>query len=121
MNNQQKFAESVRDMINSAQELNKGKDEVSLESLTREAVDSELTRIDHDIELTKNRAENITSRLEAGVISAEVAKKQMNKLLSEEATKLMADILRYRGVAPNLTITTEDVEKAMKKIELNLS
>ena len=121
MNDQQKFAESVRDMINSAQELIKGAEKVSLDTMTREAVDKELNRIDQNIELTKNRAENITSRLEAGIISAEVAKKQMRKLLTEETTKLMADILRYKGVAPNLTITTEEVEKVMQKIDLNLS
>lgn len=120
MNNQDKFAKSVKTLIDNAQELNKENKE-PIESLTSEMVDSEIKRMNDDIELTRNRAENIISRLEAGIISAEVAKKQMKKVLNEECTKMLADLMKYGGISPGLSITEDDIKEAMKKIEIKLS
>ena len=116
MNNQDKFAKSVKTLIDNAQELNKENKE-PIESLTSEMVDSEIKRMNDDIELTRNRAENIISRLEAGIISGEVAKKQMKKVLNEECTKMLADLMKYGGISPGLSITEDDIKEAMKKID----
>jgi hypothetical protein len=122
MTNEEKFIQEVKGVLDAAVERGKEAEKaLPAASMTNEQVDNELKRMEHQVELTRNRAENITSRYQAGIINKDVAKKQMKNLLTEECTQLISDMIRFKGVAPNTEVTVDQIKEAMRKINISFS
>lgn len=122
MNKEDKFVQDVKSLLDTAIERGKEMEKAAPASaMSEEQISNELKRMDHQVELTRNRAENITSRFHAGIISADVAKKQMRNVLMEECTQLIADMVRFGNVAPDTTVTVDQIKEAMRKVNIDLS
>lgn len=116
------ITKEIKKLYDAAQKINENeKDLKSLEGAGQEEVDKVLDKLNHNVELTKNRGENIISRLKAGVISQDVAKKQMKTLLNNQAAEMLGVILRAGGYKSDLTVTEDDIKEAVSKITQQLS
>lgn len=116
------IAKEVKNLYDAAQKINENETDIAnLEGATKEDVDRILDRMNHDVEVTKNRGENIISRLNSGVISQDVAKKQMKALLNEQAAKVLGVLLRAGGYKSDITVTEDDIKEAVRKITQQLS
>mgnify|MGYP007092195696 CR=1 FL=1 len=94
---------------------------VPKEFATKEETEKTLTKLGDKIETTKNQGENILSRLRAGVISRDVAKKQMKNLLMNQCSELLGITMRYKGIAPDLKVSEDQIKEAMSKVSQQLS
>ena len=116
------ITKEIKNLYDAAQKINENeKDLKSLQNAGQEEVEKVLDRLNHDVELTKNRGENIVSRLKAGIISPDVAKKQMKALLNAQAAEVLGVLLRAGGYKSDLTVTEDDIKEVVSKITQQLS
>lgn len=118
-----KIRAEVAKMFDVAQKANaeSATEVVPKEFATKEETEKTLTKIGDKIETTKNEGENILSRLRAGVISRDVAKKQMKNLLMNQCGELLGITMRYKGIAPDLKVSEDQIKEAMSKVSQQLS
>ena len=118
-----KIRRDVSKIFDIAQKTNADvqKEVVPKEFATAEETEKTLAKMSDKIETTKNQGENILSRLRAGVISRDVAKKQMKNLLTEQCGELLGIVMRYKGKAPDLEVSEDQIREAMSKVSQQLS
>ena len=123
MNDGSKIRKDVSKIFDIAQKTNADvqKEVVPKEFATAEESEKTLAKMSDKIETTKNQGENILSRLRAGVISRDVAKKQMKNLLTEQCGELLGIVMRYKGIAPDLEVSEDQIREAMSKVSQQLS
>lgn len=116
------IAKEIKNLYDAAQRVNENeKSLANLEGASREEIDKIIDKMSHGVELTKNRGENIISRMKAGIISQDVAKKQMKTLLNDQAAQVLGILLRAGGYKSDLSVTEEDIKEAVQKINQQLS
>ncbi len=123
MNDGLKIRKDVAKIFDVAQKTNSAlqKEVVPKEFATAEETEKTLSKMSDKIETTKNQGENILSRLRAGVISRDVAKKQMKDLLTNECGELLGIVMRYKGIAPDLEVSEDQIREAMSQVSQQLS
>ncbi len=116
------LTKEIKNLYEAAQKVNEQEKAIGeLAGSTREEVDKVLDRLNHGVELTKNRGENIISRLRAGIISQDVAKKQMKALLNDQAAQLLGVLLRAGDYKSDISVTEDDIKEVVNKITQQLS
>lgn len=124
MNEELRIRRDVTKILDVAQatnaELQKDK-AIPSEFSTADRAEKTLASMSERVETTKNQGENILSRLRAGVINQDVAKKQMKDLLTNECGELLGIVMRYKGIAPDLKINEDQIREAMSKVSQKLS
>ena len=121
MNDERRVKAEIMNIFDAAQKENAASDVVSSEYATKEDVDKFVAKLETNNEKTQNRADNILSRLRSGVISQDVAKKQMKNLLNDSLAVAMGTLLKFRGVPNNITVTEEQIQKAIETVNQKLS
>ena len=118
----EKLVREVSKMLDVAKAASERADVKELtEESSKEAVDEFIGVVQGDIETTKNEGENIIARLRAGVISKDVAKKQLKNLLTNKCGEMLGLMMKARGVPSDFSVSEENIRKALSDINSRLS
>lgn len=86
-----------------------------------EKADKLVNNMSDDIESMRTSGDNIISRLKNGLISKDVAKKQMKNLCIAECGKMIGRIMQFKGVNPDLDNKEQAIDEAIARVTTQLS
>lgn len=118
---EEQIIHDVSKMMEVAQKVNAESEDLPSEFSTKEETDKTVAKLENNIETMKNRGENILSRLRAGVISRDVAKKQMKNLLINGCGDMLGVMMKINKVSPDINISEDDIKAAMEDVNKKLS
>lgn len=108
----QESIDEVKAIIEKAKKI---KDES--DNATPDILDKENVNISRQNDILRNKTENILSRFQAGAITREAAQSQIREALMNRGAELIAELMRYKKLSSDFSVTEKDIEEAMLEVE----
>ena len=86
-----------------------------------EKADKLVNNLNDRVESMRTEGDNIISRLQNGLISKDVAKKQMKNLFIETCGTMMGHVMQFKGVNPDLDNKEQAIDEAIARVTTQLS
>lgn len=86
-----------------------------------EKADKLVNNLNDRVESMRTEGDNIISRLRNGLISKDVAKKQMKNLFIETCGTMMGHVMQFKGVNADLDNKEQAIDEAIARVTTQLS